>query len=84
VSVGYAIGWTERAIDVAAGFLDDPTGLSTVMDRIDELAFDPSPAAAITSKTPGVRRLRIGRYRVLYKIDDPTASITVIHLGRLG
>jgi mRNA-degrading endonuclease RelE of RelBE toxin-antitoxin system len=28
--------------------------------------------------------LRIGRYRLLYEVDDEHATVVVVHLGRLG
>lgn len=52
-----------------------------VLDEIRNLACDPRP--------PGVRkltaregwRLRVGKYRVIYEIDDENRRITVLHIG---
>jgi mRNA interferase RelE/StbE len=63
---------------------DDPVGLATVFDRVDELADDPRPATALPWGNSDFLRLRIGRYRILYEIADRTIRISVIHLGRRG
>ena len=80
----YGIVWDERAIDAAAGYLaDDAPGLEQLLRAIDMLAMEPRPVAAAEFGSPHTRRLRVGRYRVLYEIADDTATITVIHVGRI-
>ena len=54
------------------------------MDRIDDLAGEPSPEASVELGGRGLRRLHLGRYRVLYEVVDDQRIVTVIHLGRLG
>ena len=81
----YRIVWSATAVDRAAGFLsDDHDGLAALMDRIDELAADPRPEAGQPLGSEDLRRLRTGRYRVLYEIDDLVPTVTVIHVGRIG
>jgi mRNA interferase RelE/StbE len=76
------IVWSERALNTAAGFLgDDPQGLRQLLDAVDRLADDAQPASSVQYGSSALRRLRVGRYRVLYEISD---VITVIHVGRLG
>lgn len=80
----YEVFWAVPAIDQAAGYLaDDGPGLESVLDAVDELALDPRPEAS-TRVTGGLRRLRVGTYRVVYDIDDERLLVTVVHLGRLG
>ena len=80
-----ALFWAPSAVDRAAGFLrDDPDGLRDVMDRVDELAEDPIPADSTEFGFTFLRRLRVGRYRILYELDDDAASVVIVHLGRLG
>ncbi|MGW2440120.1 type II toxin-antitoxin system RelE family toxin [Streptomyces goshikiensis] len=31
-----------------------------------------------------MRRMHVGRYRVMYEITEATITIVVIHIGRLG
>ena len=71
--------YEERAIDQAAGFLDDREGISEVLRVVDQLADDPRPPASFAYGSPDLRRLRIGRYRVLYEIKNE-----VIFVGRIA
>jgi mRNA interferase RelE/StbE len=69
------IVYEERAIDQAAGFLDDPQGIREVLDAVDQLVDDPRPARSFAYGSPDLRRLRIGRYRVLYEINGHVVSV---------
>lgn len=81
----YEIVWDEAAIDTAARFLkDDPEGLRQLMDAVDLLADQPRPPGTATYGSPDLRRMHVGRYRVLYEITDATVTIVVIHIGRTG
>ncbi|MBT2469562.1 type II toxin-antitoxin system RelE/ParE family toxin [Streptomyces sp. ISL-66] len=81
----YAIVWDESAIDAAARFLkDDPDGLRQLMDAIDLLADQPRPDGSAEYGSPDLRRMHVGRYRVMYEITEATVTIVVIHVGRLG
>ena len=49
------------------------------------LANDPRPSGCLKVKfEPGVWRLRIGDYRVGYRIDDKTQIVTVVRVGSRG
>ena len=79
----YEIAWADEALAGAQAFMaDDPAGLATVFDTVDDLATAPRPSAAIPWGGTALLRLRVGRYRVLYEIDDHLIRIVVIHLGR--
>lgn len=81
----YEIVWDEAAIDTAARFLkDDPEGLRQLMDSVDLLADQPRPPGTVAYGSPDLRRMHVGRYRVLYEITDATVTIVVIHIGRTG
>jgi len=83
--VTYEVIWSERALDQAAGFLkDDPAGLEQLLNSVDLLANEPRPAGTTEYGSPDIRRLHVGRYRVLYDISDDTVTLVVIHAGRLG
>jgi mRNA interferase RelE/StbE len=80
--VSLRVIYEEKAIDQAAGFLaDDPAGLGTVPDAVDRLAGDPRPAESFPYGSPDLRRLRIGRYRVLDEINGDVVSIGHIARG---
>lgn len=81
----YEVVWTDEAFTAAQAFMvEDPAGLTEVFDRVDDLVTDPRPPAAFPWGLSGVLRLRVGRYRVLYEINDPIIRIDVLHLGRTG
>jgi mRNA interferase RelE/StbE len=81
--VTHEVIWSPSAINAAARFLaDDAPGLSLLMDAIDLLEHDPRPERSIELGSPDLRRVLVGRYRVLYEIVDSTVSI--VHVGRLG
>ena len=75
------IDYDERAIDQAAAFLDDLHGIRAVLDAIDRLADDPRPAESFPYGSPDLRRLRVGRYRVLYEITQDAVAIR--HIARV-
>lgn len=83
--MSYTIIWDEPAINAAARFLkDDPEGLRQVMDAVDLLADSPRPPGTAEYGSADLRRMHVGRYRVMYEITNATLTIVVIHLGRIG
>jgi mRNA interferase RelE/StbE len=53
-----------------------------VARRIDGLASDPRPPGLEPlSGWPGYYRIRIGNYRVVYRIDDATRTVTLSLIG---
>ena len=78
------VDYDERAISQAAGFLDDPQGVQELLDAIDRLADDPRRPGAFPYGSPDVRRLRVGRYRVLYEISEDAVAIRHIARGVAG
>ena len=75
------IDYDERAISHVAAFLDDPHCIRAVLDAIDRLAGDPRPAGSFRCGSLGLRRLRVGRYRVLYEITQDAVAIR--HIARV-
>ncbi|MDX3214046.1 type II toxin-antitoxin system RelE/ParE family toxin [Streptomyces sp. ME02-6991-2B] len=81
----WTIIWDEPAIAAAARFLkDDPDGLRQLMDAVDLLADQPRPPGSAEYGSPNLRRMHVGRYRVMYEITEATVTIVVIHIGRTG
>jgi mRNA interferase RelE/StbE len=79
--VSLRIVFDERAIDQAAGFLaDDPGALNAVLAAIDQLADEPRPAGSFPYGSPDLRRLRVGRYRVMYEINGD--EVVIGHIAR--
>jgi mRNA interferase RelE/StbE len=49
---------------------------------IAALALDPRPAGAkALAGHPGLLRIRVGDYRVVYTVDDKVLVVLVLHLG---
>ncbi|MDF4251600.1 type II toxin-antitoxin system RelE/ParE family toxin [Streptomyces sp. WMMB303] len=81
----YAIVWEEAALNAAPRFLeDDAEGLRRLMDAVDLLAQEPRPDGTVEYGSPDLRRMYVGRYRVVYEITDNTVTVVVMHLGRTG
>ena len=61
--------------------LDRPT-LKRVAARIDALADEPRPAGARKlSNKDSLYRIRVGDYRVIYRILDRLILVTIIRIG---
>ncbi len=76
------IVWADEASAADRGFMtDDPAGLAEVFDTVDALAGNPRPPEALQWGNTDVLRLRIGRYLVLYEIDEQIIRIEVVHPG---
>ncbi len=58
------IEWSPRAITTASRFLEDTAGMTAVVAAVDALAGDPYPAESF--RWGDMRRLRVGRYRIMY------------------
>ena len=79
------IVWADEVFVAAQAFMaEDPAGLAIVFDTVDDLASNPRPPTAFPRGSTAFLRLRVGRYRVLYEINDGLLRIDVIHLGRSG
>jgi mRNA interferase RelE/StbE len=82
--VSYQVNWEIQALDLAAGFLsDDPVGVATLWETVSQLAGEPQPPESFPYGSPDLRRLRTGRYRVFYKIDEDRQTIEIDHVARI-
>ncbi|MEO3767066.1 type II toxin-antitoxin system RelE/ParE family toxin [Streptomyces sp. B8F3] len=80
--MSHEVVWETDAVNAAAGFLaDDPAGLRALIDGIDALATEQRPKNSAPWGTDQ-RRLRVGRYRAIYRIDDGRVTVLVLHVGR--
>jgi mRNA interferase RelE/StbE len=82
--VSYQVNWEIGALDQAAGFLrDDPAGVAALWQRISGLAGQSRPPESFAYGSPDLRRLRAGRYRVFYTIDEGRRVVQIDHVARL-
>jgi len=73
------IDWTPAALASAARFMSDQVGMRAINAAILGLLADPEPPEAFIRG--GYRRLRVGRYRVLYAITEQI--ITILRVDRV-
>ncbi len=52
-----------------------------VKQAIQGLGDDPRPAGSKKLTGREGWRIRVGDYRVIYEVDDASASVTVLHIG---
>ena len=82
--MSYQVDWEIRALDLAAGFLgDDPAGVAELWESVSRLAKEPRPPESFPYGSPDLRRLRAGRYRVFYTIDEQRQAVEIDHVARL-
>jgi mRNA interferase RelE/StbE len=82
--VTYQINWDIRALDLAAGFLsDDPGGVASLWEAVDRLAEEPRPPESFPYGSSDLRRLKAGRYRVLYEVDEASKMVEIDHVARV-
>jgi mRNA interferase RelE/StbE len=77
--VPYRISWRPRAREHFLA-LDKPVR-KRVDEALDKLAGDPRPAGATPlTGMPGVLRIRVGDYRILYAVEADDQLIRVIEV----
>lgn len=82
--MSYTIEWDMTALSRAAQFVeDDAAGVKQLVAACDLLEGDPRPAGSFAYGSPDVRRIHVGRYRVLYEIDETQQQITIARVGRV-
>jgi mRNA interferase RelE/StbE len=74
------VEWSPRAVTTASRFLDDAEGMQAVLEALDALAGDPYPVQSF--RWGDLLRLRVGRYRIMYVVED--ALITIERIDRVS
>ena len=55
-----------------------------LIEAIDRLAEEPLAGSALKGEFSGLRRLRVGRYRIIYEAIHQELSILVVREGARG
>ena len=57
-----------------------------VQEAIDALASDPRPpgAKSLQGKSKGLHRIRVGNYRIVYRIRQSQLLVLVVRIGHRG
>lgn len=59
----------------------DPSDRRRLIEAIDRLAEEPSAGAALKGEFGGLRRLRVGRYRIVYEAIHDELVVLVVRIG---
>ena len=52
-----------------------------IVHAIDRLAQEPTAGGALKGEFQGLRRLRVGRYRVIYEVWEGELTVLVVRIG---
>ena len=52
-----------------------------VVEAIDRLAGEPNAGGTLKGEFSGLRRLRVGQYRVVYEVMDEQLVVLVVRIG---
>ena len=52
-----------------------------IIDAIDQLKTQPSAGSVLKGEFSGLRRIRVGVYRVAYEVRDDTLVVLVVRIG---
>jgi len=52
-----------------------------LIDAIDQLAINPAAGGVLKGEYAGLRRIRVGNYRVVYEVQDQQLVVLVIRIG---
>ena len=73
------IRWERHAVKEAAALpLDDR---KRIVDAVEELRTEPHKGKIMSADWKGFRRLRVGRYRVIYAYQGLDLLISVVRVG---
>lgn len=78
----YRVEFTTRAARDLRGFSRELQ--ARLLLRIESLAADPRPNGVVwlNGQLEGLLRIRLGGYRIVYKVDDDQHLVTVAWIGR--
>ena len=74
-----AIRWDRRAVKELRSLSRDDR--KHVFHAVDELRSDPLRGAVLSGEWKGLRRLRVGRYRVIYGFDGSELLVSIVRVG---
>jgi mRNA interferase RelE/StbE len=52
-----------------------------LIEAIDRLATEPTAGGVLKGEFRGLRRLRVGSYRIVYEVDEGQLTILVVRVG---
>ena len=55
--------------------------LLKILEKIESLSDDPHPTGSIKLSNQDKYRVRVGNYRILYKVEDNILTVFVVKIG---
>lgn len=55
-----------------------------LVEKIDALATNPHVGTALKGELNGLRRIRVGAYRIVFEVRDATLIVLVVRIGHRG
>lgn len=52
-----------------------------IIDAIDQLKTNPTAGGVLKGEFSGLRRIRVGNYRVVYEVQDQKLIVLVVRIG---
>jgi mRNA interferase RelE/StbE len=77
--ISVSVRWERRAVRELAALPQQEQ--QRVFDAVGSLVDDPLAGASLSAEWKGFRRLRVGRYRVIYAFDGVELLISVVRVG---
>ncbi len=79
MSSDWKIRWESRAIKEVARLPKQDR--KRIVMAVEELSRSPDKGTALKGRWAGLRRLRVGKYRVIYSLRDEGLLIAVVRVG---
>jgi len=73
------VKWEKRAFKELSR-LEKPNQ-KRIVKAVEELRKQPLKGKLLSAEWKGLRRLRVGTYRVIYAFDGTTLSISIVRVG---
>lgn len=73
------ISWEKRAVREMMGLSKEARG--RVLAAVEALAENPLKGELLAAEWQGLRRLRVGTYRVIYAFDGSRLLVAVVRVG---
>ena len=73
------IRWEQRAVRELRGLPDDAQ--RRVVTAVEQLQENPLKGAQLSGRWKGLRRLRVGSYRVVYAFDGAKILVSVVRVA---
>lgn len=74
-----AIRWEKRAVRELGALPREAR--HRIVDAVEDLVDDPLKGELLSAEWKGLRRLRVGAYRIVYAFDGSVLMVSVIRVG---